>query len=155
MGVQTCALPILAESTAAAGRILKDRLAIGPAFARAPDIWLDPAIGLKVRRGVDARGLPIVDGWNAGTGDAVPSILHPGRTVATPDLQRIIARAVAGDRLDPEQIVRLFESDGPDVAPIASAADALRRCVIGDDVTSAERRWGEEGWRDGKIRGVA
>src|SRR3546814_15595336 len=62
-------------------------------------------------------------------------LLHPGRTVATPDLQRIIARAVAGDRLDPEQIVRLFEADGPDVALIASAADALRRDVIGDDVT--------------------
>src|SRR3546814_14471515 len=48
-------LEALAEATAAAGRILKERLAIGPAFARAPDIWLDPAIGLKVRRSEERR----------------------------------------------------------------------------------------------------
>src|SRR3546814_16862389 len=125
MGVQTCALPILAESTAAAGRILKDRLAIGPAFARAPDIWLDPAIALKVRRGVDARGLPIVDGWNAGTGDAVPSILHPGRKVATPDLQQHIDRAVAGGRPDPGQIGRMVGADEPRCAVLASSPTAL------------------------------
>src|SRR3546814_15576209 len=88
-------LEALAEATAAAGRILKERLAIGPAFARAPDIWLDPAIGLKVRRGVDARGLPIVDGWNDGTGDAVPSILHPGRPVATDRKSVVSGKRVA------------------------------------------------------------
>jgi FO synthase len=71
-------LEALTEGTADAGRVLRERLAIGPAFACDPQRWLDPALATVVRRSVDARGLPIVDDWRAGTGDPVPDIMARG-----------------------------------------------------------------------------
>jgi FO synthase len=133
-------LDALREATTAAGRVLRERLAIGPAFARQPDAWLEPDLAKVVRRSVDARGLPITDGWHAGSGDAVPEIEVKGMTAASSGLDRIIERAVAGDRLDEAEIVRLFEADGPDVARIAEAADALRREVAGEAVSYVVNR---------------
>ncbi len=133
-------LDALAAGTAAAGRVLRERLAIGPAFARAPDIWLEPAIARVVRRSVDARGLPITDGWHAGSGEVMPVDLPGGRTAASPAVQAIIDRAVDGERLAEREIVRLFEADGADVTRIAEAADALRRQAAGDTVTYVVNR---------------
>lgn len=126
---------VLEGATAAAGRVLRERLAIGPAFAQTPDKWLDPHIARIVRRSVDARGLPVIDGWRAGRGDAIPSFAAQGRTRASAGLDPIIAAAEAGQRLDEADIVRLFEADGPDIARIAEAADALRRKTVGDTIS--------------------
>src|SRR3546814_485728 len=82
-------LDALGEATTAAGRVLHERLAIGPAFARDPERWLDPALATVVRRSVDARGLPFVDGWRAGSGDPVPNVLQAGRTAASDELEAI------------------------------------------------------------------
>jgi FO synthase len=133
-------LDALAQATAAAGRVLRERLAIEPTYARQPEQWMEPELAKVVRRSVDARGLPITDGWHAGSGEAVPDILVHGRTVVSAELERIIEHAVAGERLDEARIVRLFEADGPDVALIAEAADALRRQVSGDAVTFVVNR---------------
>jgi FO synthase len=133
-------LDALREATVAAGRVLRERLAIGPAYARQPDAWLEPELAKVVRRSVDARGLPITDDWHAGSGDAVPEIGAKGMTAVSAGLDRIIERAVAGDRLDEAEIVRLFEADGPDVARIAEAADALRREVAGEAVSYVVNR---------------
>ena len=128
-------LDALEEATAAAGRVLRERLAIGPAFARDPDRWLDPALARVVRRSVDARGLPVVDGWHPGTGEPMPVERVSGKTVRSDSLRAILSRATAGDRLASADIVRLFEADGPDVALVADAADALRREVAGEAVS--------------------
>jgi FO synthase len=133
-------LDALERATAACGRVLRERLAIGPAYARSPETWMEPELAKVVRRSVDARGLPITDGWHAGSGDAVPDILVRGRTAASTGLERLIESAVAGDRLDEAQIVRLFEADGPDVTRIAEAADALRREVVGEAITYVVNR---------------
>jgi FO synthase len=133
-------LEVLAQATAATGRVLRERLAVGPAFARTPDLWLDPALATAVRRSVDGRGLPITDDWRAGDDVPAPAFLEQGRTTASSNLEKIIARALAGDRLDEAAIVRLFHADGPDVARIAKAADALRRKSAGDDVTYVVNR---------------
>lgn len=133
-------LDALAGATATAGRVLQQRLAIGPAFARDPDRWLDPALANRVRRAVDARGLPVIDAWHAGAGDPVPETLAIGSTAVSSELERIVDRAVSGNRLSTSEMVRLFEADGPDVRLLAQAADALRHDVVGDDVTYVVNR---------------
>ena len=133
-------LDALADATRKAGRTLRQRLAIGPAYARQPDVWLDPALATKVRRAVDARGLPVEEGWHAGRGDAVPAIGGTGESAAAAEIDRIIARARAGERLDKAEIVRLFEAEGPEVQQITKAADEQRREVVGDVVTYVVNR---------------
>ena len=133
-------LDALEAATAAAGRVLRERLAIGPAFARDPDRWLDPALARVVRRSVDARGLPVVDGWHPGTGAPMPVERVSGTTVRSDSLRAILDRATAGDRLASSDIVRLFEADGPDVALVADTADALRREAIGEAVSFVVNR---------------
>lgn len=133
-------LDALAQATAAARRVLCERLAVGPAFARDPDRWLDPALARVVRRSVDARGLPVVDGWHPGAGEPMPVERSVGTTMRTGSLGAVLRRAAAGDRLAPGDIVRLFEADGPDVALVAAAADALRAEVTGAAVTFVVNR---------------
>lgn len=133
-------LEALAEATAAAGRVLRERLAVGPAFARDPDRWLDPALATPIRRSVDARGLPIVEAWRAGAGDPIPDLAQRGRTVVSAELERIVDRARSGERLAPAEIIRLFEAEGPDVTLIAQAADGLRHATAGDTVTHVVNR---------------
>ena len=128
-------LGTLAKATAAAGRVLVERLAIGPAFAQHPDAWLEPALAVKVRQQVDARGLPIIESWHAGSEEAPPSLPQAGRTAISPVIEAIIARAQAGTRLDIAEIETLFGADGPDVALITAAADALRAQTAGDAIS--------------------
>jgi FO synthase len=130
----------LEDTTADSGRVLRERLAIGPAYARAPDVWLEPPMARSVRRAVDSRGLPYVDGWRAGTGDAAPSVGKVGRTAIASELDAIVSRARDGVRLNEAQIARLFEADGPDFARVLDHADALRREVCGDVVTFVVNR---------------
>ncbi len=133
-------LDALAEVTRATGRVLCERLAIGPAFARQPDRWLDPALATTVRRAVDARGLPITDGWRPGTGAPMPIDQPQGRTVDSGRIDAILARASAGDRLGIADISRLFAADGPDATRIFRAADGLRQAAAGDAVTYVVNR---------------
>lgn len=133
-------LDALDQATAAAGRVLRERLAIGPAMAREPDRWMDRELAKIVRRSVDARGLPIPDAWKAGTGVPAPRFARSHDTAISKQLDQIIDRAVSGDRLDERAIVRLFEAEGPDVGRVAEAADAVRRNVVGDAVTYVVNR---------------
>ncbi|TVV76764.1 5-amino-6-(D-ribitylamino)uracil--L-tyrosine 4-hydroxyphenyl transferase CofH [Sphingomonas solaris] len=130
----------LEAATAAAGRTLRERLAIGPRFAMEPDRWLDKSLAPVVRRAVDARGLPVTDGWHPGTDRAMPVVLADGESADAPRIEAIIARAAAGERLDEADIARLFAADGPEVTMIAIAADDLRRQVAGEAVTHVVNR---------------
>jgi len=133
-------LDALAAATAAAGRVLVERLAVGPAYAREPDRWLDPAVALRVRRAVDARGLPIVEQWRAGTGDAPPRLAASGRTIVGDRIDATIHRAWAGERLDEREIAALFAAEGHDAARVIAAADELRDEMVGDAVTYVVNR---------------
>ncbi len=134
------ALTLLEEATAEAGRVLRQRLAIGPAHALDADRWLDPVIAKVVRRSIDARGLPAQDGWSAGGTGAMPAFAPGGRTIATGELEGIVARARNGERLGEDAIVRLFQADGADVARLCEAADTLRRETVGDTVSYVVNR---------------
>jgi FO synthase len=133
-------LVALAEATAANGRVLRERLAIGPGHATDPERWLDPKLAVKVRRSVDARGLPIVEAWRAGSGGEAPAIAASNSTSVSPVLRGIIDRARLGLRLELDDIQRLFSADGPDFRTVLEAADELRRQVVGDEVTFVVNR---------------
>ncbi|GLV30421.1 FO synthase [Sphingobium sp. TomTYG75] len=128
-------LMALSAATTAAGRVLTERLAVGPVYAKEPERWLEPDIALKVRRAVDARGLPIVERWRAGAGEAPPLLPLAGETLSAKRIDAILDKATAGQGLDESEIVALFKATGPDVRRVMDAADALRREAVGDAVT--------------------
>ena len=128
-------LEALAAATAQAGRVLRERLAIGPKFAIRPDCWLDPALQTRVRRAVDGRGLPVIEDWRPGMGVAVPVLPPQAAIHATREIKAILTAVDAGDLLTEGQIVRLFEADGPDAHAVMAHADRLRHEVTDVDVT--------------------
>lgn len=128
-------LDTLAAATEQAGRVLRERLAIGPRFAMAPEIWLDPSLQTEVRHMVDARGLPVVEKWRPGMGIATPALPSPSPTLVTREIAAILTAVDKGARLTEGQIVRLFEADGADADAVMAHADHLRADVAGDDVT--------------------
>src|SRR5581483_7229689 len=87
----------LARRTAAAGKVLVERLAIYPAYARQPALWLDASLRPQVLRASDADGFARADAWIAGAAAAPPSLaaIAPKQTRLAP----IIARVLAGRTL--------------------------------------------------------
>ncbi len=67
------ALDLLARRTAAAGKLLVERLAIYPAYAQNPARWLDATIRTPVLRAVDGQGLARTDPWTPGAATAPPT----------------------------------------------------------------------------------
>jgi FO synthase len=128
-------LDALADATAQSGRVLRERLAIGPKFAVQPDVWLDPALQTAVRRSVDGRGMPVTDDWRPGVGGGVPEIIERTSIPVSAAIKDILGTVDAGAALTEPQIVRLFEADGADAVAVMTHADQLRREVAGDDVT--------------------
>src|SRR5207248_1271196 len=122
------AIQELAQRTAEAGRLLVGRLPVYPSYARAPDAWLAPEIATRVRRMTDAEGFARDDDWAPGTTAAPPTPTILVRSVDA-DIESSVARAAGGDRLDPPDIVRLFEARGPDYCHVTAVADELRRAV--------------------------
>ena len=129
----------LVEATRLAGRVLRERLAIGPSHALDSSTWADPALAPRIRRAIDGRGLAVTDDWRAGRGDPVPAIHLGGRSVSN-RVASLVAAAAQGVALGEGEITALFDADGDDVAAIASAADALRAEAIGDRVTYVVNR---------------
>ena len=156
------AVAALAQRTAAAGKLLVERLAIYPSYALEPGRWLDAKLRTPVMRAIDGQGFARPAGWTAGAGDAVPTALpltpalspHAGRGSRTESaasapsprkrgegrgegqlLNDILARATAGETLAEADIVRLFEARGDEFDRVCATADELRRQVNGDTVT--------------------
>ncbi len=157
------ALDRLAEQTAAAGKLLVERLAIYPAYARAPERWLDPALRPAVLRSIDAEGLARTDDWvpGAGTEPPTPVAPHPDPLPASGarenarspsphfngeregpaqregegQLTPILERGTAGETLNEAEIVRLFAARGGEFDAVCRAADELRQRVNGDVVS--------------------
>jgi len=130
----------LADETAAAGKLLVERLAIYPAYATDTNRWTDSNLSGAVLSMVDGQGLARDEQWSAG------AVIDPPKTdinlvngipmaSASADLQRILNRAVTGQELSESDIVSLFQSRGSEFTHICRAADELRNKVVGDKVT--------------------
>ena len=135
----------LARQTQAAGRHLRQRLAIGPAFARNVPRWADKALHGRILRQIDGRGLAREDDWYAGRGDALPveaPVLSAPMPVTggDPAIRAALARAARGEDLDAASITRLFGAEGGDLAAIIALADELRREAVGDGVSYVVNR---------------
>jgi FO synthase len=128
-------LEALRQQTAAAGKLLVERLAVYPDFALASDQWQDARLAKAVRRGIDSTGLARVEAWSPGLEMAIPEtprgVVGPARNA---DTDRIIARALDGDDLTEDHIATLFRARGGAFHAVCDAADELRRKVNGDTV---------------------
>jgi FO synthase len=150
------ALDHLARETAAAGKLLVERLAIYPSYARDLQRWVDPALRSAVLRAVDAQGLARPDEWVAGSGTEPPVVIAPhpsplpaaarrGNHFPSPRLRgegrgegqlaSILHRAAIGETLGEADIVQLFAARGVGFEAVCQAADELRQRVNGDTVS--------------------
>jgi FO synthase len=123
----------LARASAEMGKLLVNRLAIYPAYARVPDVWLAPEVATQVRRMSDAEGFARDDDWAPGNTEPPPAPQVLARKV-DPEIVRIVDRATAGQRLDHPEIMRLFAARDADYRHVTGAANALRQAVSGDVV---------------------
>ena len=123
----------LAERTASAGKLLVHRLPIYPSYARDVATWSAPEIASQVLRSSDAEGLARDDDWAPGT-MVVPRMPAIHARSVDPAVDDIVERALAGDRLDAPDIVRLFAARDADYRRVVGAADGLRRAMTGDTV---------------------
>ena len=133
-------LDTLERETGAAGRHLRQRLAIGPTFARDPARWADPALGAAIRRAVDGRGLVREHDWHPGRGDTAPVLVPSLVTGRDPQVVAALRRAGHGGDLDHGQVARLFTAEGRDFDAVVRLADELRRERVGDTVTHVVNR---------------
>jgi FO synthase len=136
----------LERRTAAAGRALVERLALGPAYAREPEQWTDAALTPRVRRMSDANGWARTDRWFAGSGAPLPAGLRPpgaarGAVMSLAgEVAGILARAQAGEELAEAGIARLFAAQGRELDLVLATADRLRAETVGDTVTYVVNR---------------
>lgn len=158
-------LEALAGETAAAGRVLIERLCITPAFAREPHRWVDGGLQRAVRVGVDSCGRARGDDWHAGTSDPLPAWAQEwlkgdapraatgavtaaaadeviGAAAGKPSrpIRRVLERALHGETLQETEIVALFSAHGPDFEHLCAAADRLRADVAGPRTTYVVNR---------------
>ena len=130
----------LETETEAAGRHLRQRLAIGPAFARDVARWADPALHTRIRRAVDARGLVRDTDWHPGAGIPVPDLLPSLVTGRDPQVAVVLGLAAQGEELSHQQVARLFTAEGRDFDAVVRFADELRADRVGDVVTHVINR---------------
>ena len=130
----------LARSTAAAGRDLVERLALGPRYAAQPEAWTDPAITTRVRRLSDSRGFARPDPWFAGAGCELPPASRPLRSGASLRTRALIEATRAGREVHEADIVHLLGVEGRDLDEVIRSADRLRRETVGDTVTYVVNR---------------
>jgi FO synthase len=129
-------LDVLAQRTAAAGKLLVERLAIYPEYALDPRRWLDPGLRTATLRSIDAQGFARTDPWTPGADTNPPASGKPARNPAlTAAVEPILARATAGETLTEREIVTLFAARGDAFDRVCEAADRLRREVNGDTVS--------------------
>ena len=129
----------LRAATAEAGKRLVPRLAVYPRYVLDPERWVDPNLRARCARAIDTEGYAREDRWVAGASAFAPPLGRrvPGteRDLARPGVAAIAARAAGGERLDEDEIVRLFRARGGDFDEVCDAADRLRRATRGDAVS--------------------
>ena len=137
----------LAAQTRMAGRMLRERLAIAPAYVRRGDRWVDESLRTTVTRRADSCGRARMDEWHAGAGDPVPPSARDWLANAANDaakasatVLRILGRARRGEELDEAEVVALFQSEGADLSATLQAADLLREETVGSTVTYVVNR---------------
>lgn len=138
-------LQLLADETAAAGKLLVERLTVYPAYALDAGRWIDPALAPAIRRSIDGQGYAKVEDWLAGKSAPPPAadlaLLESRKApMVGTRLARILDKPFADQMLDEDEAAYLFTARGDSFSAVAAAADALRKEMTGDVLTYVVNR---------------
>ncbi len=138
----------LKQCTAEAGKILLERLAVYPSYALDVQQWQEKPLASPVLQACDGDGYARVEAWSPGSEVPIPTDYHglaayprhaAARNVAPP-VNALIDKALSGQDLTENEIVRLFQARDDEFLAICDAANDLRRRVNGDVVTYVVNR---------------
>jgi FO synthase len=127
------ALDALARETAAAGKVLVERLAVYPGFVEQTDRWIDRTLQSRVLRMSDSEGFARVESWTPGADITPPRMRAIG--AGSGRLTTIIDRATSGAELTESDLVALFAARGDSFHEVCAAADQLRAETCGERVS--------------------
>jgi FO synthase len=138
-------LETLRHETAAAGKLLQERLTIYPSYSFSPDEWLDSGMVGPVLKLSDGAGLAREDNWLSGQSVEIPEgftvippasqVVHHGASESK-KTRKILNRALAGDHaFSIDEINQLFKARCSDFVAVCQAADQLRKSICGDAVS--------------------
>jgi FO synthase len=125
----------LREQTEAAGKTLAQRLTIYPAYAKSPQLWLDPAMRRAVLELSDGDALGREDAWRTGRStDLPPGFATRHRRFERTPIGSLVREIVdfGAEHLAAERAALLFTARGGDFHTVCEAADGLRARVNGD-----------------------
>lgn len=141
------ALDRLRDATQEAGKVLVARLTAHPEFLLDDERWIHPGLRFAVMQRSDSEGLARDDAWVPGCGDVPPDLvgaphrarpLHPARSGSP--VGEVLDGVERGEEVGIDEIVTLLGARGPEVARVAQTADALRREIVGDEITFVRNR---------------
>ncbi|MDH3287336.1 MAG: 5-amino-6-(D-ribitylamino)uracil--L-tyrosine 4-hydroxyphenyl transferase CofH [Betaproteobacteria bacterium] len=124
----------LRSTTEASGKLLVERLPSYPLYCREAPYWHAPEIARAVVRAADAEGFARADEWSPGLRVAPAPWARRAAGAIPAELERVAAKARAGDALAEGEIVRLFHARDCEFDYVCDQADRLRRETVGDTV---------------------
>ncbi len=137
----------LAKQTVQEGKILVERLALYPEYIQNAQTWLDHQLVTPVLHLCDSDGYARMDPWSPGAPVSIPEheqklivSQHFSRQHITPEISKIIAKALEHENLTEQEVVRLFQARGNDFAAVCQTADAMRQKFNGDVISYAVNR---------------
>ncbi len=131
---------MLRRETARFGLDLAARTPVYPYWSANAHRWLDSSVAPVVARISDGAALLRQDEWFPGDAShALPRFVPPLTTVA-PVIDRIVNRAIAGDRPDTTDITELLAARGGSFDAIIAAANETRHAQAGDTITYVVNR---------------
>ena len=138
-------LQLLADETAAAGKLLVERLTVYPSYALDAARWIDVKLAPAVRRAMDGQGYARTDGFITGKSPDAPKadldlLASKKPPIVGSRLARILEKPFADRMLSEDEAAELFEARGDAFSAVAAAADALRQEVAGDTLTYVVNR---------------
>ncbi|MFN2595022.1 MAG: 5-amino-6-(D-ribitylamino)uracil--L-tyrosine 4-hydroxyphenyl transferase CofH [Actinomycetota bacterium] len=145
----------LRDVTNSKGFSLTQRLATHPPYIATPDAlerWIAPDLKAKVLDAIDGQGLRRTESWFSGASEPPPDeeriVVEAAAAGAWRVPGRIIRRSITaaldkaddGQELDEDEIALLFTARGAETERLYATADALRKELVGDEVTYVVNR---------------
>jgi FO synthase len=132
----------LRDDTAQGGKILAERLTIYPAYAQAPEMWLDQAMRRPVLEFIDGSGHGREESWRAGRSTELPADRTPGRRVHSTRLSSLLDDIInhRAQDIGIDQVAHLFEARDSDFVAVCATADLARERTVGNVATYVVNR---------------
>lgn len=136
-------LEVLSMQLKNMGRTLSERLTVYPYYIAKANTWLDPSFTTALLHLVDGSGIVRTDDWECGVTRKPPietlRLIDKAETRETA-IGDVLERSLDGQRPSHSETVRLFSARGDEFTAVCRAANAMRRSLVGDDVTFAVNR---------------